>query len=388
MKITEEYSSFENFFENTDSKTRDLVFYSEKAIYYNYFESFIDYILNNSDLEFCYVSSDPDDPIFEKRNNRIKVFYIDKLLVTFMSQIDSKLVIMTMPDLNQFHIKRSKTSKEVNYLYIFHAIVSSHMIYRKGAFDHYDTIFCVGPHHLEEIRKTEELYRLHSKELVKTGYPIVRRFYDDHQNYLKELTVSSEEKKSVLVAPSWGKKNIIEICIRDLAYTLLSSGYHVIIRPHPHFINTKKRAIKKLLAEFKDNKNVEIELDLSSYKSMHRADILITDWSGIAFEYAFSTERPVLFINTPMKINNPEYKKLGIEPLEVKSRNCIGASINISEIGKVGTIVADLIEKKAEYKTILTEYRKKSLFNWNNAGKYGGEYIIEFLTRTGRNPKI
>ena len=104
-----------------------------------------------------------------------------------MSRIDSKLVIMTMPDLNQFHIKRSKASKEVNYLYIFHAIVSSHMVYRKGAFDYYDTIFCVGPHHVEEIRKTEELYQLDSKKLVSIGYPIARRFYEDHQNYLKEL---------------------------------------------------------------------------------------------------------------------------------------------------------------------------------------------------------
>ena len=380
MKITEEYSSFENFFDNTDSKTRELVFYSEKAIYYNYFESFIDYILNNSDLEFCYVSSDPEDPIFRDRNSRIKVFYINKLLVTFMSRIDSKLVVMTMPDLNQFHIKRSKTSNAINYLYIFHAIVSSHMVYRKGAFDYYDTIFCVGPHHLEEIRKTESLYQLDSKKLVNVGYPIVRKFYDDHQKYLKEFSGSSDRKKCVLVAPSWGKKNIIEICIKDLAYSLASSGYRIIIRPHPHFINTKKRAISKLQQEFKNKNDIELELDLSSYNSMHAADVLITDWSGIAFEYAFGTERPVLFIDTPMKINNPEYDRLGIEPLEVKARNCIGTSIGIKDIDKADTVVAELIEKKPEYKQNLKEYREKCIFNWDAASKVGGQYIIEFLS--------
>ena len=45
--------------------------------------------------------------------------------------------------------------------------------------------------------------------------------------------------------------------------------------------------------------------------TIFEADLMITDWSGIAYEYAYTTCKPVLFIDTPMKIMNPEYKKIG-----------------------------------------------------------------------------
>ena len=64
-----------------------------------------------------------------------------------------RVFIMTMPDLGTFYLKRSV--HPVHYVYLFHNMVSSHMTFKPGAFDHFDTIFCVGPHHIDEIRKTE-----------------------------------------------------------------------------------------------------------------------------------------------------------------------------------------------------------------------------------------
>ena len=47
---------------------------------------------------------------------------------------------MDMPDLETYHIKRSKIHP-VHYIYIFHSIFSVHSYLRKGAVDNYDTIF-------------------------------------------------------------------------------------------------------------------------------------------------------------------------------------------------------------------------------------------------------
>ena len=55
---------------------------------------------------------------------------------------------------NQYYLKRSKYS--VHYIYVPHSLSSLHSIYRKGAFDYFDTLFCVGPHHVKEARKLEE----------------------------------------------------------------------------------------------------------------------------------------------------------------------------------------------------------------------------------------
>ena len=83
------------------------------------------------------------------------------------------IMIMTMPDLEVYNIKRSIYS--VHYLYVNHSMVSMHMIYRKGAFDHFDTLFCVGPHHVREIRETEKTYGLKPKKLIKLLKRMVTR---------------------------------------------------------------------------------------------------------------------------------------------------------------------------------------------------------------------
>jgi hypothetical protein len=40
------------------------------------------------------------------------------------------------------------------------------MAYRQGAFDWFDTVFCSGPHHVNEIRCIEEKYNLPQKKYL------------------------------------------------------------------------------------------------------------------------------------------------------------------------------------------------------------------------------
>jgi YidC/Oxa1 family membrane protein insertase len=49
-------------------------------------------------------------------------------------------------------------------------MTSTHMVLRKGAFDAYDTIFCVGPHHVAESREAEQIYGLKPRSLAEIGY--------------------------------------------------------------------------------------------------------------------------------------------------------------------------------------------------------------------------
>ena len=53
---------------------------------------------------------------------------------------------------------------------------------------------------------------------------------------------------------------------------------------------------------------------------------MISDWSGISMEYAFTFERSVIFIDVPKKILNPNADDLPLEPIEIsirkKNRSC------------------------------------------------------------------
>lgn len=90
---------------------------------------------------------------------------------------------------------------------------------------------------------------------------------------------------------------------------------------------------------------------------------MITDWSGIAYEYAYTTCKPVLFIDTPMKIMNPEYKKIGIEPLNIWMRYEIGRVLKLDEIDKTADTAAKMLAASDTYKDSIDRFVKEYVYN-------------------------
>lgn len=361
-----------------DKNSKRLAFYSENRIYYKYYEGFINSVLSSSDLDICYITSDIKDPMLNHPNDRIKPFYINKLLAFFFSILDCKVMVMTMPDLQKFHIKRS--THNVHYVYVFHAIMSTHMAYREGAFDHYDTMFCVGQHHVDEIRETEEIYKLNCKKLVEVGYPLLEKMHQDYRNYLQKTAPDPKpDKKMILIAPSWFENNILETCVEEIGEKLLEAGYKVIVRPHPEFVKRKGQIVEAIAKKFAGKQDFELELNLISNESFYKADALITDWSGIAFEFSFGTERPVLFIDTPRKVHNPEYQRLSNEPLEVKSRKYLGKVVSPGNIGNIAEEIAEFMDNKEKYHQDIISYRQDFIFNWGKSSDVGAQALIKLV---------
>ena len=151
-----------------------LMFYSESNGFYKYFKGTIDYICEHSDLDIHYVTSDPNDKIFEDARPQIHPYYIgsDRRLVPLFMKLECDMVVMTMPDLEKYHIKRSRVKKDVEYVYACHG-PGSIVLYRKGALDWFDTILVPGKDQFEEIRASEDLYKTPKKRLVETGYPFI-----------------------------------------------------------------------------------------------------------------------------------------------------------------------------------------------------------------------
>ena len=128
---------------------KHIVFYSESNGFYKYFQGIIEYLLENTNIVIHYITSDPEDNIFElaKTNDRIRPYYIgEKRLITLMMKMDADVVVMTMPDLENYHIKRSYIRKDIEYIYIPHGMDSLNLTMRTGSMDHYDSVFCVGKH--------------------------------------------------------------------------------------------------------------------------------------------------------------------------------------------------------------------------------------------------
>ena len=154
-QIKKEKEDYKRFFSVVNKK---LVFYSESNGFYKYYKGIIEYILKNTNIVIHYITSDYNDKIFElaKSEKHIKPYYIEeKKLITLMMKMDADVVAMTMPDIENFHIKKSYVRKNIEYIYIPHGIDSQNLTMRKGSMDNYDSVFVTGKHQREECEKTK-----------------------------------------------------------------------------------------------------------------------------------------------------------------------------------------------------------------------------------------
>ena len=108
---------------------------------------------------------------------------------------------------------------------------------------------------------------------------------------------------------------------------------------------------------------------------------MITDWSGIAYEYAFTTKKPVVFIDTPMKIMNPDYKKINVEPFNIWARSEIGKVVKVNELNKVNKIVEDMLNNQKDYNKKIDKLVNDSVYNIGNSSEIGANYIIETIQK-------
>ena len=378
----DEWKELKKFKKLTD-KERSIVFYSENESYTVHFEKLIKELTNVHHLTVCYVTSSKDDSILNSSNAKILSFYIGDgtARTNFFINLKADILVMTMPDLQTFHIKRSKVHN-VHYVYVFHSMVSTHMIYRKNAFDSFDTIFCVGKHHINEISKNEKKYGLPSKKLVEFGYEKLEQLMDEVE---KNSKIKSIEKnnRTILVAPSWSTNGLIETRGDEIIQTLLDSGYDVILRPHPMTYKKSQKTIKNIEKKFQKNIHFKLELDIRNSNSFFLSDCMISDWSGVAIEYAFALEKPVLYVDIPKKINNHDYNDLEIIPLEEKIRSQIGVIISPVELSNLSSEIENLCLNIDQNRKKIQTIKEETVFNLGKSEKYGAMYLLEFLA--GRN---
>ena len=386
MKITKsifgkEDNDIEKFNE-LDLDERSIVFYSESSvILYPYVEEIIRE-LQNRDQKVCYLTSSKDDPILKNKNENVRVFYIgDSELekMNFFLRLKAKMLIMTMPDLGSYHIKRSKEFP-VHYIYTFHSMNSTHMEFQKGAFDEFDSIFCVGPYQVQELRATEQLYNLKRKNLVECGYGLLDKLIKLRSSFPEKKKLLKNNKKNILIAPSWGKQNLLESMGIELVKTLLDAGYHVTVRPHPMTAKKSPKTIKQIKERFEKNPDFLLDTNTSSFEQLFSSYALITDWSGIGYEYAFVCERPVIYIDVPKKSHNKEYEKIGLVPFEISIRDKIGEIVPVQNIETIPERIEFLYSHGNNFENKIQKIRNDAIFNIGESGKVTASEIIRIIS--------
>lgn len=357
-------------------RSRAITFYAEDGDSWPHFESMVRELTGTHGRDVCYLTSSDDDPILADRDPLLHAFPIGDGAGRsfFFKSMQAGIVVATVPRLGVSQLPRSQyaPSLGMEYVHVFHSMASTHMIYDADGFDRYDTVLCVGPYMVEEIRRREEVHGLPAKELVLHGY--------GRLDSILEAQAAAEpgrrdDRTVVLIAPSWGPTCIFETCGAELVGHLLDAGYEVIARPHPMTRKHSPRGIADLEQRFGGLDRFTLDLDIAGQASLHRSDVMVSDWSGAALEYAFGLERPVLFVDVPRKVNNADWAELGIEPFEASIRADIGRIVDAGDLARAPAVIAELMGDRAGFVDAIRSARTTNIAHVGTSGGVAAELI-------------
>lgn len=366
-------------FKAVPRERRNLVLYTESEGYWTYFEPVFNALANKNQTPVLYVTSSITDPFLQQPPAGLHPFYIGDGAVRtlFFSGLEADVLLMTMPDLQTFHIKRS--TYPVKYVYLHHSLVSTHMVYRSAAFDHFDTILCAGPHHVEEIRAREKLLDLPAKHLVEHGYGRLDVILAEGVKGPRQRPTG--ESARVLVAPTWGENGLLELHANKLVQTLLDASLQVTVRPHPRTGQLRPEVIADMCSRFAGNPLFHFDNQPNARQSLHSADVMISDWSGAALEFAMGLERPVIFVDMLRKVQNPDYQQLSCDPLETKIRDQLGLIIAPDQLHNIARTAKKLTSEAERWQQSTINARNLWVYHVGQSGKTAASYLDSLIRR-------
>lgn len=264
------------------------VIFSDNKRYWNIFEPICKQ-LSAYGKDILYITGSPDDAALSCELPHFKAEYAPgNKLYTKLNFLQANVVLSTTPGLDVYQWKRSKGVD--TYIHIPHA-ASEIVLYRMFGIDYYDAIMLSGDYQAQNIRDLEKLRGLPEKELTMIGIP----YMDEMAKRLEMSGPAPDHPRTVLLAPSWGSSALLSVYGGKIIDVLLKTGYHVIVRPHPQSFTSEKEMMDKLMAAYPDSEQLEWNRDTDNFDVLRRSDILISDFSGVIFDFTLVYDKPVIY---------------------------------------------------------------------------------------------
>jgi YidC/Oxa1 family membrane protein insertase len=373
MQILESWKNWRRYRKLGDD-WKKIVFYSESGQDWHYFDPLIRELLERHGEKVCYVTSDPRDPGLALRHDNFTALCIPEglfLIIHFQVQ-KAGLVVLTMMDLGNLQLKTS--IYPVHYVYLFHSMGSTHMVDHANSYDAYHSLFCVGPHHVAELRKREALTGLEPRNLFAYGHPRLEQLMREAAERTRSRPPGA--RPTVLVAPTWGDDSILNRCGMRLLEVMLAAGFEVILRPHYQTRRLTPHVLEEILAFYGDHPRFQLIEQMGETDSLFRSDILICDWSAMAIEYALGLEKPVLFIDLPRRVRNPDWRQFEIEPFEVSIRERAGKVVAPEDLDHLPAAARQLLAAPDAFAREIQSLRESAVFNLGNSVEMGATELV------------
>ncbi len=353
----------------TNTDKLPFVIFSDDKRYWSVFEP-ICREFDRRGVDMVYMTASPDDPALQNPYEHIKGEFIGKNNRAFarMNFLNAGIVLSTTPGLDVYQWKRSKNVQY--YVHMQHA-ANDISGYRMFGVDYFDAVMLSGEYQVQEVRDLEKIRGLPQKDLIKIGIP-----YMDEMAKRLQAAERKEGKEGhvVLLAPSWGKSSIFQKYEGKIIEVLIKTGYHIIVRPHPQSFTSEKETIEKIMQEYPASDQLEWNRDNDNFEVLKRADILISDFSGIIFDFALVYDKPVIYADT--EFDNSPYDAWWLETpyWTFTALPRIGQKLTMENLDTLKAMIDECIQDP-KYAQGRREAREET---WEHKGE-GTERAVEYL---------
>ena len=363
--------------ETEASKKSKIIIYGEDKRYYNVFKPIIEELIN-LEIPIIYYSSSEDDPIFEIKNDLLHSEFIGTGNKAYakLNFIETDICLMTTPNLDVFQLKKSKGVKK--YVHITHssAETSTYCLY---SLDFFDAVFLNGEHQIRDIRELEKKRNTEIKDLYVVGNPYLDELAKRKEiEAIKNKFRQNNDKRTVLIAPSWGMNSLFRRFGEKLIDNIVDSNYNIIIRPHPQSLISDKEIIEKFQKRYKDKNNVEWDFNNVNISSLSRADIMISDFSGVIFDYIFLFGKPVIIPSFTFDKRGTDAIEIDEEVWTFETLPQISFKLDENNFSNITNIIEDSINNET-LKNNIVKAKEEAYMYEGQASKRAAQFLKDML---------
>ena len=355
-----------------DSSFKKFVIYNEGKQYWNTFMPVVQEFENRG-IELTYYTSAKDDPVFETSWKHVKAEFIGEGNSAFakLNMLSAGFVLMTTPGLQVYQLKRSKNVK--HYSHVLH-MPNDATTYRLFGLDFFDSVLLSGDYQATDLRTLEEMRGINRKDLITVGCP----YLDVYKKNIEEIPDEENHPFTVLVSPSWGDVGILKKYGEKLLDPLSRTGWRIIVRPHPQSKKSESEMLERLEERYKDNNNIIWDYERQNIFSLKKADIMISDFSGIIFDYTFLCDKPVMYVAGTMDLRPYDAYALNKKLWQYEVLEKFGTELNEDQFENIKEVIQSMSDSKelAEQRRIAKE---TAWMHQGNAGKNIADYMIKTM---------
>ncbi len=383
------------------SSRGDIVFYSEGRQYWATFKPIVE-ALEKRGAPLLYLSSDSGDPGLADRaaSSRARCIGKGSRAFALLNLLEADICVLTTPGLDVLQIRRSPGV--AHYSHMVHAITDM-AFYKLYSFDYFDSILLGGPHQSRSLRWLESLRGTPPKMLLETGCPYMDVLASERGHEAEEKTacdpppelhgqaVSSERqpedqagkvsgkgpgmRPALLVAPTWGRNGLLTRFGLELLQPLADAGFRLCIRPHPQSSLAEPGLLRELQAALAKHQAVSWDFGPSPFAAMQRADVLLSDLSGIVFDFALIFEKPVLTMEFTPDLRGQEANDLPWRAWELEILPRLGQTLCPADIPRLPEIIAGLPPAEV-FVPAMRSLRAASLYNFKRSGEVAAGQLL------------